>query len=198
MKALERMIIMTLVSAMLMASCTKEDSIETATSGNLSGDELMLEKASPTGISEYCTLDSLETIMLQFMREEEYLAFDVYSVFAQQYGYQIFINIKQSEYVHITAIKNLLNKYGIEDPAINHQPGIFQNGELQELYNNLIAIGSQSGQQAIEVGVTIETKDIEDIQNGLLITDQKDIKKVLNNLMNASYNHLAAFNSWLN
>jgi hypothetical protein len=199
MKTLKRMITMTMVSAMLLASCTKEESIETATSGNLTNEELMLEKATTVnGMTVYYPLDSLESTMLQFMREEEYLAFDVYSLFAQQYGNQIFINIKQSEYIHTTAIKNLLFKYGIEDPAANHQPGVFQNSELQELYNTLIASGSQSGQQAIEVGVAIETKDIEDLQNALLITNHNDVKRVLNNLKRASYNHLAAFNWWLN
>ena len=190
---------MTMISAVLLASCTKEESIETTSIQNLPNDELMLEKASTiNGTTVYYPLDSLESTMLQFMREEEYLAYDVYTLFAQQYGYQIFINIKQSEYIHTTAIKNLLIKYGIEDPAANHQPGVFQNIELQELYNTLIASGSQGGQQAIEVGVAIETTDIEDLQNALLITNHKDVKQVLSNLMKASYNHLAAFNSWLN
>ncbi len=190
---------MTMISAMLLASCTKEESIESGTSGTLTNEELILEKATTiNGAKTYYPLDSLETAMLQFMREEEYLAFDVYTLFAQQYGYQIFINIKQSEYIHTTAIKNLLIKYGIEDPAANHQPGIFQNNELQELYSTLIASGLQSGQQAIEVGVAIETKDIEDLQNALLITNHNDVKRVLNNLKRASNNHLAAFNWWLN
>jgi len=190
---------MTMISAMLLASCTKEESIESGTSGTLTNEELILEKATTiNGAKTYYPLDSLETAMLQFMREEEYLAFDVYTLFAQQYGYQIFNNIKQSEYIHTTAIKNLLNKYGIEDPAANHQPGVFQNNELQELYSTLIASGLQSGQQAIEVGVAIETKDIEDLQNALLITNHNDVKRVLNNLKRASNNHLAAFNWWLN
>jgi hypothetical protein len=198
MNKVKRMIMMVMVGATLLAACTKEEATDLTVTGNKTSDELLLEKASPTGLEFNFTVDSAEIAMLQFMREEEYMAYDAYTVFWQQYGYNIFNNIKQSEYTHTSAIKNLLIKYGIEDPAATHQLGIFQNEEIQALYDSLIASGSQSGQLAIEAGVAIETQDIQDIQKGLLVTDQKDIKQVLNNLMKGSYNHLAAFNSWLN
>lgn len=199
MKLRKSWVIAPVLSAILFTSCAKNEVALPVDEANSLNEELSIEKMTAViQTYDYCIPDSAETAMLQFMREEEYLAHDVYSVFAEMYGFQIFYNIRQSEYVHTTAIRNLLNKYGLEDPAINHQPGVFQNQELQELYDSLIASGSQSSQQALEAGVAIETTDIADIQNALLITDQQDITFVLNNLMKASYRHLAAFNPWLN
>lgn len=132
---------------------------------------------------------------LQYLREEEKLARDVYRVFAAQYGSQvkIFANIASSENTHMTAVKRLLTTYKIADPVKTDVPGVFQNQELQELYAQLVAQGSQSLQDALQVGITIETLDISDIQLLRTHTTIKSITTVYKNLLNGSYNHLAAF-----
>ncbi len=190
---------LTAVSLTFLTGCSKAENDTSVNPDNVTFEELSLEKTSSTiSTLPFNIPDSAETAMLQFMREEEYLAHDVYSVFADQYGFQIFINIKQSEYIHTSAVKFLLNKYQLEDPAANHQAGVFQNSELQELYNSLISSGTQSSQLALEAGQAIELADIEDLENALLITDQQDITFVLNNLLKGSQRHLQAFNAWLN
>jgi hypothetical protein len=199
MKLLKNLAMVTVVSVTFLTGCSKDENEAPINSESGSFEELSLEKTSAAVASlAYCVPDSAETAMLQFMREEEYLAYDVYSAFADQYGLQIFINIMQSEYVHTSAIKFLLDKYQLVDPALNHQAGVFQNSELQALYNSLITSGTQSTQLALEAGQAIEITDIEDLENGLLITDQQDITFVLNNLLKASQRHLQAFNAWLN
>jgi hypothetical protein len=45
--------------------------------------------------------------------------------------------------------------------------------------------------------VEIEEMDIGDIERMLEETDKADIKRVLSNLLNGSYNHLDAFNTQL-
>ncbi len=65
------------------------------------------------------------------------------------------------------------------------------------LYNDLMVQGSQSSTEALRVGVTIEEVDIRDLQKYLALTNKSDITSVYTNLMNASYNHLRAFNSQL-
>ena len=60
-----------------------------------------------------------------------------------------------------------------------------------------MAKGGLSLIDALEVGVIIEVTDIEDIENYLKLTDNKDIIQVFTNLLNGSENHLAAFNSHL-
>lgn len=92
------------------------------------------------------------------------------------------------------AILNLLNRYGLEDPAEGNYIGEFTNEELQKLYNELIERGLQSKVEALKVGALIEEVDIEDIQR-MLDTDFKseDIVFVMTNLKRGSTHHLKAY-----
>ena len=89
-------------------------------------------------------LSADEIAGLQFMREEEKLARDVYLTLYQKWGVATFNNIASSEATHMASIKTLLDRYGIADPAAGQPIGVFTNPELQALYNQLIAQGSQS------------------------------------------------------
>jgi hypothetical protein len=160
-------------------------------SGNSAGELINLPPATPGELSED------ESAVLLYMREEEKLAHDVYVTLFTQWSLPIFQNISQSEQIHTDAIKILLDRYGLTDPA-SSEIGAFTNPDLQILYNDLIARGSQSLAEALKVGAAIEEIDILDLQTHLAETDNADIQKVYNNLMNGSYNHLRAFVSTLN
>ncbi len=138
-------------------------------------------------------LSEAEKAALMVMREEEYLAYDVYDVLGKMYSRRVFLNISKSESRHTEAVKALIEKYGLTDPALNHEQGVFNNTDLQSLYNSLIAKGSESVLQALIVGATIEDVDIYDLEKHLEITDNEDIKMVFQNLMRGSRNHLRAF-----
>ncbi len=140
-------------------------------------------------------LTSQEEEGLLFMREEEKLARDVYQVLFDQWGLRVFDNIAQSEQRHMDAILYLLGKYGLEDPAL--VPGEFENHELQQLYDELVAKGVISIVDAIDVGILIEETDIEDIDFLRRQTDKNDIIQVYTNLLDGSYSHLDAFESHL-
>jgi hypothetical protein len=133
-----------------------------------------------------------ETMWLQFMREEEKLARDVYKVLFGKWNLVIFQNIAASEDTHFNAIGTLLTRYGVADPA-QAAAGVYSDPALNALYNQLVAKGLQSAQDALEVGTIIEKKDISDLESALKSTAKFDIKRVFNNLMNGSYNHLDAF-----
>ncbi len=137
-------------------------------------------------------LSAEEAAALLYMREEEKLARDVYNQMYVLWGQPTFQNIAASEQTHTDEIKLLLDRYGLADPALD--PGVFTDANLQALYNQLIAQGSVSLEEAMKVGVLVEETDIADLQARLAQTDNADIQLVYNNLMNASYNHLAAFN----
>ena len=137
-------------------------------------------------------LSAEEAAALLYMREEEKLARDVYNQMYALWGQPIFQNIATSEQTHTDEIKLLLDRYGLADPALD--PGQFTDANLQALYNQLIAQGSVSLEEAMKVGVLVEETDIADLQARLAQTDNADIQLVYNNLMNASYNHLASFN----
>jgi hypothetical protein len=140
-------------------------------------------------------LSAEEKASLLYMREEEKVARDVYLALYDKWQLTIFKNISTSEQKHMDAIKTLLDRYQLKDPALG--PGRFTNPDLQAMYNALIKQGNVSVVNALNVGVTIEETDIEDLQSGLAITVHNDIERVYQNLMTGSENHLAAFQSLL-
>lgn len=140
-------------------------------------------------------LSAEETAALLFMREEEKLARDVYTVLFGLWNQPTFQNIAASEQMHMDEIKTLLDRYAIADPAL--APGEFTDPALKALYDQLVAQGSLSLADALKVGAAIEEIDILDLQNRLTQTDNEDIQWVFNNLMSGSYSHLLAFTSTL-
>jgi hypothetical protein len=134
---------------------------------------------------------------LVFVREEEKLARDVYLTMFDLWGKTIFSNISVSEQRHMDVVKNLLDKYGIPDPVGTNAVGVFTDPVIQGLYDQLIAKGSISLKDALDVGVIIEEMDIQDIQEMIPLYTQQDIINVLTNLLAGSNNHLAAFNKIL-
>lgn len=134
---------------------------------------------------------------LVFMREEEKLAHDVYLSLFERWGLVIFKNIAASEQTHMDAVKNLLEKYDIPDPADTSPAGVFANPDLQQLYDDLIQRGESSLGEALKVGAAIEEIDILDLQEALDDTQTADIRRVFENLLKGSENHLRAFTSTL-
>ncbi|MBS1859644.1 MAG: DUF2202 domain-containing protein [Acidobacteria bacterium] len=138
-------------------------------------------------------LTAAEAQSLTFMREEEKLARDVYQELYKKWNLTVFKNIAESEQTHFDAVGTLLTRYGVPDPAQNTAPGVYTNPTFISLYNDLIAKGMLSAQDALEAGALIETRDIADLQTALSATAKLDLKRVYTNLLNASFNHLEAF-----
>ena len=149
-------------------------------------------KGNQTGGEEKLSLSQTEADTLNFMREEEKLARDVYFVMFTYWSSKTFTNIAESEQTHMEAIKTLLDKYGLPDPA-DPEIGVFNNKELQELYDDLVAQGENAKLDALMVGALIEEVDIEDLQRAIDQTDKLDLERVYGNLMSGSENHLRAF-----
>lgn len=143
------------------------------------------------------SLTDIEVEGIMFMREEEKLAYDVYTTFAETYGQPIFSNIAAAEKQHMSAVLGLIEAYGLDDPVDNSPVGTFANQELQELYDSLIAAGSVDLVSALEVGAVIEEVDIIDLQDYLAQTSNPDIIQVYGFLLRGSENHLRSFVSQL-
>ena len=143
-------------------------------------------------LSQQLTEEEIKGIL--FMREEEKLARDVYLYLYEMYSLRPFTNISKSEQAHMDAIKYLIDTYNLEDPVGENPEGSFQNEELQQMYDDLIEMGSKSKVDALKVGALIEEVDIIDLQHELdSIAENEDVKRVYQNLCNASENHLRAF-----
>lgn len=134
-----------------------------------------------------------ETTDLLYMREEEKLARDLYQNFYQKWGTRIFDNIAKSEQKHTNSIKALLVKYEITDPVTDDTTGVFNNSDLQQLYNDLLTSGSISFLDALKVGAAVEELDIYDLKKAIAESDNQDIKTVYQNLIKSSRNHLRSY-----
>ena len=133
-----------------------------------------------------------DSLGLMHMREEEKLARDVYDYLFVKWNSIIFDNISNSEQVHMDRVLDLIDLLGMEDPALP-EPGLFVNEDLQNLYDNLIAIGNSSLIDALIVGATIEEVDIVDLHEYYNATNNEDIKCVYGNLTKGSRNHLRSY-----
>ena len=146
------------------------------------------DPAVQTGLSE------AETSGILFMREEEKLARDVYLYLYEFHPLRPFLNISKSEQAHMDAILYLIETFDLEDPVGENPVGIFQNEELQLLYNELIEKGSKTREKALKVGAFIEEVDIIDLQTELENhAVHEEVIRVYTNLCRASENHLRAF-----
>ena len=157
-------------------------------------------------------LSQVEVDDLTFMREEEKLARDVYVELYQHFKdrdveMMILANIAVSEQKHMDAMLEQLDKYQLEDPAVDLAPGEFDNGTLAALYQNLVsdneknvpvlsepaAGGKVSPMAALRVGAWIEERDMIDIMHAIANTNRADIVGVYTNLLCGSREHLRAF-----
>jgi len=146
-------------------------------------------------IQETSILTPTEKDALVFMIEEEKLARDVYGHLYELWDINQFQNIKQSEQSHMDAVENLLKLYEMEYTIM--QTGIFQNAELQNIYNGLIAKGETSFIDALTVGAIIEDLDIKDLEDWMLKIENPEINNVFASLQCGSRNHLRAFTASL-
>jgi hypothetical protein len=133
--------------------------------------------------------------------EEEKLARDVYRTLGDMYPEEnTFANIQLSEQTHMDAVRNLCDKHGIEikldsDPG-GDETGVFTISRMQDfyatVYEDFVYPGTGSLLDALNVGIQIETMDIDDLGSAL-VGMPKDVVKVFNNLISGSVNHLDAF-----
>lgn len=177
MKNFKKMIPLFMLLALVVISCKKEDDTP-----------VVIEEETP--IEEQ--LSAIELEMLHYMMEEEKLAYDVYVTLFDIHGITIFNTISKSEQSHIDAVNKLLVKYKITNTASN-TVGVYNIEHIQELYDALIAKGSLSVVEALEVGATIEDVDIYDLENYLEDTENDDIESVFEFLNCGSRNHLRGF-----
>lgn len=131
---------------------------------------------------------------LQFSREEERMARDLYKALADKYdGAVPFSRITISEDRHFDAVGTLLDRYDVSDPSKGKAAGTYADATLQKLYNDWLAQGTKSLDAAYDVGVALEKRDIADLKGEINTATQTDVKQVYTALLNASEQHLKAF-----
>jgi hypothetical protein len=169
-----------------------------------------------TVLTDGVVLDYNEQTHLEFMREEEKLARDVYMELGAMYPHHpIFGVIDDSEQKHTDAVKDMIEKYGLQDPNTNDNVGVF-TGEnygwyFTEKFNQLVERASISELEALYVGAFIEEIDMMDInqcpqvivetENGIndvtecgkIYTDNPDVSNLYASLLDGSDSHLEGY-----
>lgn len=186
-----------LLPALMLTGCDTTDddlpplsSIDEAgnTTINLQNLQTTLDTIAPGELNEQ------EIDGLMYMREEEKLAHDVYTVLYAQWSQRVFDNISNSEQTHTEAVLALIDRYELSDPAAGNEIGVFSDATLQGLNDTLMASGASSLVDALMVGAAIEEIDMIDINRYIdQVEDNDDIVLVYENLLKGSRNHLRAF-----
>jgi hypothetical protein len=138
-------------------------------------------------------LTASEISHLQFIREEEKLARDIYQLIYQRWGLKIFDKIAQSEQRHTDAAKEVLERFKASDPAKDTAPGIFKNADLQALYHALLLEAGKSSLDALKAGALTEEKDISDINLAVKGIVNEDLIELYSYLKDGSSTHLRGF-----
>lgn len=151
--------------------------------------------ASNLGTYALESLSAAGITSLQFMREEEQLAHDVYAASALLWPQPIFSNIAASESTHAAAVQTLLDRYQLDDPRTGLADGQYRDAALQALHDQFVQRSRLSLVEALRVGAEIEELDIADLRQQPV--DNADILMVYDHLERGSRNHLRAFVSAL-
>jgi hypothetical protein len=139
------------------------------------------------------SLNEEEKKSIAFMLEEEKLARDVYAKMFEKWTYATFDRVSASEHTHVSAVRALADKYGVDVSFYKNDLGEFTNPSLRELYSTLSKRGEASLVEALKVAAEIEELDIKDLEAYRAESGNADIILVYDNLMRASRNHLRAF-----
>ena len=194
MKPRFKLIILSVATAVVVVSLTGAALAAGPWGGNEANGQNERGRMAGSAISQTTASISVsEAEQILFLREEEKLARDVYTFLYEKWGVGEFQTIAASESRHMSRVKTLIDRYGLEDPVGVDIPGVFGNDELQAAYDSLVVQGSLSVEEAYKVGVTIEELDIADLKTLLGSTTKRDVTRVFENLMRGSENHLAAF-----
>lgn len=149
---------------------------------------------------------------LAFMWDEERLARDIYLALNEITPSQTLYNIAtRAETKHVESVENLIKKYDLnifnsvdftggydEEALASQNDREFITPDLTVLYDVLYTKGSQSLQDALEVGCMVEVTDINDLNRDIEIAgDALDIVTVFESLRSGSYSHYWGFDNAL-
>lgn len=159
------------------------------TLASLAGQQQRRPEAQAGGVQ----LTEAEEEHIWLMRQEEKLARDVYLSLYETWGAEIFAHISESEQRHMDAIETLITRYGLVDPVTDDTVGAFADEAFTALYDQFVLDGSGSLEGALNVGVLIEELDIADLETALEEASTLSVRRVFENLLNGSQNHLSTF-----
>ena len=142
------------------------------------------------------TLTEQQKTTLAAMAQEEKLAHDLYAAFAAKYPAVVFDRIAAAETQHLTAVRGLLDRYGLTDSTAGQPAGTFTDRTVQASYAKLLAEGRANEAAAVQVGQRVETSDVAALRAALSGLTAPDVQQVYTHLLTASQHHLSVFENW--
>lgn len=180
-------------------SCAKDESANDAT------DPIMVMTLSEEHVATFIPenlpaimqitepLSSDEIEFLYALREDEKLAHDLISAFSTQYPeIKLLDSVVTGETSHVAAIETILEYYEIAFSAQGH-PGVFTDELRQARYNDLIAHGRGSIENAYRAAALMEEANAVVYQDVIAGTPNKNLQIFLLNLTKSSVNHFGIY-----
>jgi len=130
------------------------------------------------------------------MAQEQKLSQDLYAAFAVRYELAVFDRTAAAETQHLTAVRTLLDRYGLTDPTAGKSAGQFSDPAAQASYDQLLARGQASQAAAVQAALQIEQRAIDALGAGLDGLTAPDVQRVYTQLLAAERQHLTAFQRW--
>ncbi|MGC9515594.1 DUF2202 domain-containing protein [Methanocrinis sp.] len=143
--------------------------------------------------TEAATLSPREEEGVLFIWEEEKVARDLYAELYRETRLSVFMDLERSEQSHMDQAKTLIEKYDLELPVEEDQRGVFSNQTLIGLYDDLLAQGMRSTEDALKVAATFEEISIVDLEKELEVADNEDVRVVFQGLLAGSRKHLRSY-----
>ena len=139
------------------------------------------------------TLTNAQKAELSAMAEEEKVAHDLYVALSVKYPeLRQFANIAKAELQHLTAVRTVMERYGIADPTTGYAAGEFKTDAFQTLYDDLLK-GATDSTKALAAGIAVEKADIADLKAATIGVTAPDVLQVYGSLLRGSERHLVAF-----
>lgn len=151
------------------------------------------EKASSSPAASAATaLTAGERDGVLFILEEERMAEDLYLELYKIVKLPIFLNVADSEQIHMDSVQILMDRYGLKDP-LQDGDGVYANETLQKMYDDLLASGGKSPEDALKAAALVEGTSVHDLEERICGTDKPEIRSVYGGLLMGSEKHLRSF-----
>jgi len=142
--------------------------------------------------SAVATLTPREAEGVLFIWEEEKVARDLYAELYRAKKLEVFLDLERSEQSHMDQAKTLVDKYQLVLP-VGDEPGAFSNQTLIDLYEELLARGMRSEEDALRVAAAFEEISIMDLEKELEVAENEDVRVVFQGLLAGSRKHLRSY-----
>lgn len=128
-----------------------------------------------------------------WMREESKVARDLYTFLFNRWGIPVFKKKMVKEQVNMDRSLTIINKYGLTDPIVKDEQGIYSKENFRQMYVELAMRGNSSLPEALRAAAITEELDIMELEDALQNTiTNPDLKSIYNTMAVSSRNHLRA------